>query len=255
MDINNVGTTHSQNQDVFRNKSGKLGFSNMSDLERRATLDAHKEKYNVQDDTGEGTLSFAQIVDSHNKGWCDNADAPDREPPKELFNFELILNSRKFQVVLDTLLRIHKEEDLTDFSEWSLKECLEKCASYRLTCFCAYTSAHKELSKWKAYHKVWMAEMRDTARLTIKNIRIQEKTAKHRKEIGTITKEEVDDWILCKHTEEYQDNERMMDYWQDNEELFKEFRDTLKDRGMHLQSLLNKVKDHIAPIVSNGADR
>ena len=251
MDINNVGTTHAQNQDVF---AGKLGFSNMSDVERRATLDAHKHKYNVQDDTGEDTLSFAQIVESHNRGWCNNAEAPDKEPPKELFNFELILNSRKFQVLLDTLLHVKKEEDLADYSEIHLKECLEKCAAYRLTCFCAYISAHKEYCKWKEYHKVWMATTRSTARLTIKNTRIQEKTAKHRKEIGTITKEEVDDWILCNHTEEYQDNERMMQYWEDNEEMFKEFRDTLKDRAMHLQSLLNKVKDHIAPRVSDGSE-
>lgn len=200
-------------------------------------------------------LEFPRIVSKYgNAAHCKNDQNPDPTPPPELFNFDLILNGRRFRVLCDTLLRIEHEEDLGEYSEGQLKNALELCSSYRVTCLCAWVGAHKETRKWKVYHDLWMAEKRTEARNHIKNERILEKEAKERKDIGQITAQEVEDWIMTRHTNEYKNNLSLIADWENNEKIFLELRDTLKDRGMHLQTLLKKSDDHSDPNhVSDGS--
>jgi hypothetical protein len=191
-------------------------------------------------------LTFPTIASKYGN-MCDNEETPDATPPPELFNFDLILNSRKFKVVCDTLIRINREEDLADYPESKLNWCLEQCASYRMTCFCAYIGAHKEHRKWKMYHKIWMAEKSKKARNAIKADRVADRASGNRKDIGQITSAEIEEWILTNHTNEYKRNVELVEDWEENEKVFLELRDTLKDRGTHLQTLLRRVQDHIAP--------
>jgi len=197
--------------------------------------------------TGQG-ITFPKISSKYGNGaLCKNDDSPDPEPPAELFNFDLILNSRKFRVLCDTLIRIKKEEDLADFSEIQVQTALELCASYRLTCFTAYIAAHREHRKWKTYHELWLAEKRSEARTQLRAERIADKATKLRKDLGQITMQEIEDYIITKYQAEYKRNLELIAEWKDNEQVFLELRDTLKDRGMHLQSILKRVTDHLEP--------
>ena len=206
---------------------------------------------------GDEGFTFPLISHRHgNFGRCENETDPDKDLPMELFNFDLILNSRKFQVCLDTLIRIKNSEDLALFSDIQLKQALELCASYRITCFCAHIAAHKEYRNWKTFNELWMAEKREEARKHLKADRISEKAEGLRKEIGQISAQELEDYILKKHASEYRSNRQREEDWEENAKVYMELRDTLKDRGMHLQTLLKGVNDNRDPnMTSSGAQR
>lgn len=197
--------------------------------------------------TGDFGPELPEIPNRHGDFFCKNNDNPDSAIPADLFNFSLILNSRKFHVVIDTLIRINTEENLADFSEDKLREALELCASYRLTCFCAYVASKRERRKWELHHSIWMAEKREEARKSLRVERIADKTQGLRKELGQMTNQEVDDWIVTRHTQEYKQQTERIKEWDENSETYLELRDTLKDRGMHLQTLLKRVGDHTDP--------
>lgn len=188
-----------------------------------------------------------EVPNRHGDFFCKNNENPDPDIPAELFNFTLILNSRKFHVVIDRLIRINTEEDLAEFSEEKLREALEQCAAYRLTCFCAYVAAKREQRKWDMYQTLWMAERREEARKSLRIERIADKTQGLRKEIGQITNQEIDDWIISHYTQDYKQQTERIKEWEENAETYLELRDTLKDRGMHLQTLLKRVGDHTDP--------
>lgn len=202
---------------------------------------------------GRQAPNLPKISSAHGNIGCENDKNPDPTIPPEIFNFDLILNGRKFRVLCDTLLRINTEEDLAEYSEAKLNWCLEQCASYRMTCFCAYVAAHREKKRWEGYFKTWLAEKRTEARNALRLERMAEKVRRDRKEIGQITKEEVDDWILVNYGSEYHGNEQLVSDWREHMEVFLELRDTLKDRGTHLQTILRRVQDHIAPRTSDGS--
>lgn len=233
---------------------------NLNDLtpgERRNALDNFNEKFQQhwqnQQFTDQG-YTFPRIASKHgNPVWCDNDTAPDKKIPADIFNFDLILGGRRFQVLCDALVRINTEEDLANFSEDQLRTALELCASYRMTCFCAYVAAHREYRKWKQYHELWMAEKRKEARKHLRIERMIDKATNVRKDLGQITTQEIEDYVLNKYAGEYKSNTGLVNDWEENEMVYLELRDTLKDRGMHLQTLLKRVTDHIDPArVSNG---
>lgn len=232
-------------------KAQKRSLNDLTPQDRRRVMDNFDKEWQSQWDNQQHTdqgLTFPRIASKYgNPVYCNNDAAPDPKPPAELFNFDLILNSRRFKVVCDTLIRIKKEEDLAEFSDQQLQTALELCASYRMTCFCAYIAAHREYRKWKEYHNLWMAEKRDEARKHLRAERIADKATKLRKDLGQITLQEIEDYILTKHSSEYKKNIDLIADWEENEKVFLELRDTLKDRGMHLQSLLRRVTDHIDP--------
>lgn len=201
---------------------------------------------------GQG-YTFPRIASKYgNPVWCNNDQNPDKTIPAEIFNFDLILNGRRFQVLCDLLMRINTEEDLANFSEDRLRQSLEQCSSYRMTCFCAYVAAHREYRKWSQHHEIWMAEKRDEGRKQLRVDRAFEKRDGFRKDLGQITMQEIEDYILIKYTAEYKANLELVNDWEENEKIYLELRDTLKDRGMHLQTLLRRVTDHIDPKVSDG---
>ena len=199
-------------------------------------------------------LNIPEMPYKHgNSDRCVNDDNPDDEIPADLFKFELILSGRKFKVVLDALLRIKTTEDLAYFTEVDLKRSLELCASYRATCFVAHIAAHREFRRWRMYNSLWMAEKREEARVQMRADRIADKVANLRKELGQITNQELDDWIMNKYTVEYKQNVERMEEWEDNAKVYLELRDILKDRGTHLQTLIKRANDQTDPAaVSSG---
>ena len=182
--------------------------------------------------------------------FVENNDNPDKTIPESLFNFDLILNDRRFNVVCSTLLRIRSEEDLTEFNEAELQRSLELCASYRMTCFCAYISAQKDFHKWEEFFEDWMAQKRRDTRQVLKMERLEERGQGLRKDIGQITSQEVEDYIRVTYSKEFQEYKEKVNEWEENAKIFLEMRDTLKDRGMHLQTLLRRSQDHLAPPMS-----
>lgn len=168
------------------------------------------------------------------------------EIPKELFDFSLVLNDNVFQVTLDTLLRIQSIDDIGSYSDLMLISALEKSDAYRVTCLCAHIAARRERKKHEKILKQWLATKQDEARNSIKVARVYEVTVKQRKEIGQITNAEVEDWLYRNHGTVYKELQQNIETWQDNEDLYLELRDTLKDRGTHLQTILRRVSDHTA---------
>ena len=253
-----IGKSHIQKDDKKANFRKVRDLNDLTPQQRRDSLDDFDNQWQSHWDNQQHTdqgVTFPRIASKYGNAFhCKNDQAPDPEPPAELFNFDLILNSRRFQVECDTLVRIRKEEDLADFSESQLKNVLEMCAAYRMTCFCAYIAAHREYRKWKEYHNIWMAEKRDEGRKQLRAERIADKATKLRKDLGQITLQEIEDYILTTHGSEYQKNIDLIADWEENEKVFLELRDTLKDRGMHLQSLLRRVTDHIDPAKMSNAD-
>jgi len=181
------------------------------------------------------------------------ADGPTSSTiPTELFKFELILNNSKFQVLLDQLLGLNTTEDLTKHSTEYLKNTLDNCASYKLTCYCAYDAAHRECRWHKKILQSWLVEKREEARQQIRAERIADKNYNLRKEIGQITAQDLEDWVIRKYPAEYEKYTDMVDEWEDNEKLYLEFRDTLKERAMHLQSILKMSSDNTEHTMSSG---
>jgi hypothetical protein len=235
---------------IKQNTSSTKNLNDLTPKERREALNDFDNKFQEhwmnQQFTNQG-ITFPKIASKYGNAMCNNDHNPDPKPPKELFNFDLILNGRRFQVLCDTLIRINKEEDLADFSETQLKRALEMCAAYRMTCFCAYIAAHREYRKWKAYHELWLSEKRKEARDSLRAERIADKNARLRKDLGQITLQEIEDHIITNYQAEYKSNLELISDWEENEKVFLELRDTLKDRGMHLQTLLRRVTDNISP--------
>lgn len=220
-------------------------LKNLTILEKRQALDALQDFDDLKDENLTQGIRFPKVVSRYGSPKdAVNTMRPDPHPPAELFNFDLILNGRRFSVMCETILRIKSEEDLVDYSEIQLARLLEQVASYRVTCFCAYIGAHREHRKWKEYHTVWFAEKRTEARNILRTRRIADKAASLRKDLGQITMQEIEDYILTHYNQEYKENVEMIAEWEDNERVFLELRDTLKDRGMHLQSLLKRVTDN-----------
>lgn len=208
--------------------------------------------WNNQQHTDQG-LTFPKIASKYgNSHMCENDKNPDPKIPAELFNFDLILNGRKFRVICDTLMRIKSDEDLAQYDDQRLAEVLEQCSSYRITCYCAYIAAYKEKRRWEAYHEEWMALRRKDATAHIRAERLADRAAGLRKEIGQITAQELNDWILTHHASEHRHNLDLVADWEENAKVFLELRDTLHDRGMHLQTLLRRVYDHTAKSTSSG---
>jgi len=243
-----IGKSHIGAEDT---RAQRRSLNDLTPADRRRVMDNFDKEWQPQwnnQQLPDQGLTFPRIASKYgNSAYCDNDKSPDPAPPAELFNFDLILNSRKFRVVCDTLIRIKTEEDLADFSERQLKTSLELCASYRMTCFCAHVAAHREYRKWKEFHTLWMAEKREEARTQLRAERIADKATKLRKDLGQITLQEIEDYILNRYPSEYKNNIELIADWEENDNVFLELRDTLKDRGMHLQSLLKRVTDHIDP--------
>jgi len=172
--------------------------------------------------------------------------------PPELFNFDLILNGRTFKVMCDTLLRVNNTEDLAQFSDNQLKDALERCAAYRATCYMAYTAAHKEYRRLKQAFDFILVNYREEARRQIRGDRIADKQSGYRKEVGQITAQEIEDYVMLKYPDDYKKWQNMVADWEDNENVYLELRDTIKDRGMHLQTLLRMSNDHTDSSVSSG---
>lgn len=200
------------------------------------------QNYKKQNGLEDKPINYVEIAGKHSH--CENPDFPDREIPGDIFNFELVLNNRKFVVLIDMLLKINKEEDLGDYSPMRLKEALEQCASYRVTCYCAYLSAYSEHKNWEERFELWKAQERSEARKYLKNERLLEKANKNRRDVGQITKDELEEYIITNKKDEYVKYLEKIRYWDNNTKMFLEFRDVLKDRGMHLQTLLNRVTDN-----------
>jgi hypothetical protein len=212
-----------------------------------------QEKRNMLEDSHKPSTYVLQkpyIAKYKDEIAVENNDNPDKAIPESLFNFDLILNSRRFNVVCSNLLRIRNEEDLTEISESELQLSLERCASYRMTCFCAYIAAKKSLKGWEATFEDWIAGKRQDARQFLKMKRIEERHQGLRKDLGQITAQEVEDYIRTTYTKEYTELKEHVEEWEENSEIFLELRDTLKDRGMHLQTLLKRSQDHLAPPMS-----
>lgn len=98
-----------------------------------------------------------------------------------------------------------------------------------------------------------MAEKREEARQQIRLERLADKAEGLRKELGQTTAQELEDWLLRHYAAEYRKNAETVLEWEQHEKVFLELRDTLKDRGMHLQSLLKMVGDHTERMTSSGA--
>ena len=238
---------------VFKNRR----LSELPVKDRDMAIDAmkHREFWNPEWDNQQHPdqgLTFPTIASKYGNPGCENDRQPDPDIPSELFNFDLILNSRKFRVLCDSLLRIRSTEDLAGFSDKQLMSTLEQCASYRLTCFCAHVAAHKEYTRWKTYHEEWLAQKREEARQQIRAERLADRATGLRKEIGQITAQELEDQIWIKYPAEYRNNQALILDWEQNEQVFLELRDTLKDRGMHLQTILRMSGDHTAHMTSSG---
>ena len=244
-----IGKTYLSSKEAKLNsRTPRRSLNDLTPGEKKAVLANHKEdwdpKWDNEDFTGQG-LVFPNIAAKHGNPYlCTNDEKPDTVPPKELFNFDLILNSRRFQVTCDTILRLNSEENLADFSERQILNALEMCSSYRLTCYCAYISAHREYRKWQEFHELWLAEKRTEARTILRTKRLADKAMKLRKDMGQITMTEIEDYILVNHSSDHKHNLDMVGEWEENEKVFLELRDTLKDRGMHLQSILKRVSDN-----------
>jgi len=224
------------------------------ELREAANLGLAPEEWLNQQISDEGLNLPTVSYKNGNYDRCENETTPDKDIPSDLFNFELILNSRKFNVCIDTLIRIKHEEDLTQFSDIQLQKALEMCAAYRVTCFCAYIAAKREHRKWKMFNEIWMAEKREVARGQLRADRVGDRAAGLRKEIGIISAQELEDYIISKHGGEYKVNREREEEWKENSEVYLELRDTLKDRGMHLQTLLKRINDHTDSAITSRGD-
>lgn len=221
----------------------------LSPTDKRSMFDSFNKTYTPQEEQlpGGGLKFLTEYADIENK------DTPDKAIPKELFNFELILNSRKFKVMCDMLMSVHSDEDLLEYSENRLNWCLDQCSSYRFTCFCAYAAAHKEVKSWKRYHNNWMSEKRTEARHALRIERMQDRQQGILKasDFSQTTIQEIEDWVATHHPEEYNNNLKSIEDWISHEETFLELRDTIKDRGSHLQTLMRRLNDKVAPKLSD----
>lgn len=245
MNIKDIGTGTSHS---LKDRSGKRRLSELSPQERRQVLDGGQwdPDWSNQQLPGQG-LQFPKVASKYGNPLAKNDPTPDENIPPEIFNFELILNSRKFKVMCDMLLSINAEEDLADYSQKKLNECLDLCSSYRFTCFCAYIAARKERKNWELYLNEWGAEKRTEARKAIRIERMSDKQTGLRKDIGQIVQSEIDDWIMVNYGKDHRGILVTLNDWKDNEKTFLELRDTIKDRGSHLQTLLRRLDDQIAP--------
>jgi hypothetical protein len=209
------------------------------------TLGKHNPKWDNQQRTGQG-LDLPKIASKHGNVLCVNDKNPDKEIPKELFIYDLILNDRRFQVALDTLLRINTEEDVVGISDKKIIWSLDQNPSYRYMCFCAHLAAQRQCKKWEMFHEQWMAQKREEARIAIRADRIADRSEGLRKEIGQISSQDLSDWILNKYGNEYKHNLELIREWEEYAQIYLEGRDVLKDRGMHLQSILRRLSDQSA---------
>lgn len=208
-------------------------------------------KWNNQQFTNKGEIAIPEIGNKYGNALLENSDNPDKVIPSELFKFDLILNNRRFNVILDTLLRINTDEDLAEYPESRLIYCLEQCASYRATCYSAYIAAHRVHRQWEQTFNEWLVEKRKEARDAIKMDRILDKNSGLRKEIGQITAEEVLDWVILKYGGEHRRYTDLVEEWKEYEKIYLELRDTLVDRAIHLQTILKRVSDGGASKVGN----
>jgi len=214
------------------------------------TLGQYSPKWDNQQRTDQG-LTFPKLASKYGNALCENDTKPDKDIPNELFTYDLILNDRRFQVVLDTLIRIHNEEDVVEMSEKKILWSLEQNSSYRLTCFYAHIAAKRQHRKWEMFHELWMAQKREEARMAIRADRVADKMSGLRKEIGQISSQDLSDWIVLKYGNEYKHNVELIKEWEENSQVYLEGRDVLKDRGMHLQSILRRLSDQAAQKVGN----
>jgi hypothetical protein len=106
-------------------------------------------------------------------------------------------------------------------------------------------AAEKSKLAYEEMFNQWMAERRDSARQILKAERLKEKEEGHRKEIGQITAQEIEDYILLHYPKEHKEKTDKINEWGNNEKIFLELRDTLKDRANHLQTLINNTKEKI----------
>lgn len=245
-----IGT---RSTDTFSKYKGRKANEVLpSDLRLAVEMGVDPQEWLNQRVSDEGLELPSVSYRNGNYGRCDNELNPDKKIPDALFNFELILSGRKFQVCIDTLIRIKDTEDLAQYSDGQLKDALQQCAAYRVTCYCAYIAAHREHRRWKTSNEIWMSEKREEARTQMRADRIADKNAMLRKEIGQISAQEIEDWIISKYKGEYKQNIERESEWEENADIYLELRDTLKDRAMHLQTLLKRVNDHTENMMSNG---
>ena len=177
---------------------------------------------------------------------------PTKTIPPELFNFDLILSGHTFRVMCDKLLQINELEDLGQSSALQLANILQSCSAYRMTCYMAFIAAHKEHRRIKQMFEMIAVKFREEARQAIRAARIADKHYGVRKEIGQISAQEVEDYVMRCYPEEYKKWQDLVAEWEDNENIYLELRDVLKDRGMHLQTLLRMSTDPVGKSVSSG---
>ena len=172
--------------------------------------------------------------------------------PEDLFKFELVLNNTRFQVLLDKLVGLNSVEDVSNHSTEYLMTALDNCAAYKLTCYCAYDAAHRQYLLYKREFESWMVQKREEARQQIRAERMADKNYGLRKEIGQITAQELHDWVVLKYGPLFEKYSDLVEEWEANEKLYLEFRDTLRERAMHLQTILKMSGDNTDHTMSSG---
>ena len=222
-----------------------INKANVSDTPSKKTIDTREMYDRIKGIPAGRGMEIPIIADRNFNIAIDNDENPDPDIPAGIFNFDLILSNRRFKVCLDTLIRIQTEEDLSMFSDDALNKALEVSSQYRMTCFCAYIAAKKTRIDWELYHKRWLAERSSSARNALKMERIKEKNEGMRKEIGQITSQEVEEYILNNYGETYEKNVKKVGEWEAHEEIFKELEEVLDKRANHLQTLINSQKQKI----------
>jgi len=166
---------------------------------------------------------------------------------KGFFKVDISINGKAIKLGVDNLLAF-EEEDLDELSDGALDKALDQCSYYRFTFLAAGAEIEAQIEIVNRQFTSWYAQATKEAKQLIIN---QRKIQKDRDKVpnswfGSITKQEIEDTIItdpqmAKKYNEFQDT---LTELKKNLRILFGLRDTIQDRGGHLQSLGKRQLEH-----------
>lgn len=160
------------------------------------------------------------------------------------FRIDININGRVFKLTADHLLSIRRGEHFDPQAE-DFDEQLEAVSFYRFSLFSASIQVRRERQLLEQDFRRWLAKTQRAhrERLSIERKETRKEHGLTSKDQPSITKDEVLDSILTDDDDalEYGSFKMKLQDLQDKEDLLKELRDCLHDRGFHLGGIAERA--------------
>ncbi len=160
------------------------------------------------------------------------------------FRLDISVNGNVYRLAADHILRLRSG----DFDTENFDEQLEACAFYRFSLFSASVQVRKQRTALEQDFRRWQAKLQRKYReeLSIGRKDQRKEHGLNSRDQPSITKDEVLDNILCDVDDgpAYLTFQEQINDLKDKEDLLKELRDCLHDRGFHLGGIAERQAQH-----------